>query len=253
LDLLGFSENANAQGVYYRRVPPSVYYPPVYYPPGYYVSPYGMRGYVSPPPINVREGPDEKEGEKIIRSYLSRKKISFRMNRLLTFNAERGIFHLKPDFQLRNRVIIEYWNQGDEQDSKSKKEEFERYKETFRPELTIIKPYFLLDKKDKYEEYKKTGTRVYFIEPKDPNQPLSIEIEQQLDEIPEIQRSIEIQKGKELIKEQILLEREAERIISGLLRWKGIPFKRNTTFKTEGITIRPDFLLELEARKPLAI
>ncbi len=219
LGLLGLSERASAQRIY-RWPSAPVYYPPVYYPPpgycplGYYVPPYviwssgpfiggipfgtglavgpgfpGRWGYVPPPPpVYVREGPDEKKGEGTIRSSLSSKDISFRMNRPLIFSTDRGTFYLKPDFQLRNGVIIEYWSQGDEQDSKSKKEDFERYKETVRAGLTLIKPYFLLDKKDRYEECKKTGRIVYFIDPielKDPNEAVSIEvsIKQELDKI----------------------------------------------------------------------
>lgn len=154
-----------------------------------------IRGYL-PPPLYERESPDEKEGEEKIRNYLLSKKINFKMNRPLSFRARRGEFQLRPDFQLRDRVIIEWWSQGDKEDSKFKKEEFERYKGSVIGQAKNIKPYFLLDKKDIYKECEETGWKVHFIDQKelkkDPNQPISIE--QELDKI---LKSRKIPKSKE--------------------------------------------------------
>lgn len=259
------SSNANAQQIYHGWIPPPVYYSPVvyspfYYPPAYYPSPYiiwpPIRPFVRrvpletligirfpPPPMPLprihipeRQGRDERKGEETIRNYLLNKKINFRMNKLTYFETDRGRFSLILDFQLPGRKAIEYWSQGDREDSEYKKKVFEGFKKRFGQ---TIKPYDLWDKKDVYKEYKKTEGEVYFIEPKDID---PINLEQKLKPILE-----------ELTKKQFLSEREAEQLISIYLKRKGIPYKKNTTFTTEGITISPDFLIEFIGEKHFVV
>lgn len=104
----------------------------------------------------------------------------------------------------------------------------------------IPKLNHFLDKKEICEKYKKTGGKVYYIESK--NIKKKYDITQKLDKILE-----------ELEKDWILLEKEAEDIISEYLDKKGIGYKRNTEFKTNRISIRPDFLLQNKNKLPKAI
>lgn len=215
---LTFPEKGSTQGIYYERFPGGwIYIPPYYspyYPPPYRIWwrrgpiigripigtglnfgrrfpawPYESRPFLPPPRLNETEGPDERAGEKKIRAYLVKKGLRFKMNRLLTFRTNRGEFYLRPDFQLRNKRVIEYWSKEDQRDSENRKHTFERNKPDTGPDLDLIKLYFFADKKDIYEEYKRTGGTVWFVEQKDPNKPLNIEqeLDKILEQLPKIQ------------------------------------------------------------------
>ena len=219
--LLVFTEKTSAQWFYYRDFPGGWVYIPSYYPTGYYLPPYRIwvhrgprigripigtelyfgrrfpawpyepRPLLPPAPSDETEGPDERAGEEKVRAYLLKKGIRFKRNRLLRFSTTRGEFYLRPDFQLRNKRVIEYWSKEDQQDLEDKKRAFERNEPAAGPNLNLVKLYFFPDKKDIYEEYKRTGGTVWFVEQKDPNQPLNIEqeLEKILEHLPKIQDS----------------------------------------------------------------
>jgi len=93
----------------------------------------------------------ELKGRRIIRHYLRRRKIVYKINRPLRINNKA----IRVDFLLKNNIVIEYWSL--DKDEKN------------------------LMKKDFYKEYKKAGGKVYFIGPKDTEDPTTIK--QDLDNI----------------------------------------------------------------------
>ena len=168
----------------------------------------------------------EQQKQEIIHNYLGRKGIKYEIPR------GRSVEYVYDAFgrmvkRIKKEETIFYGGE-----SRLPTRELVNYK--------IPKPNNFLDKKEICEKFKKTGGKVYFIESKNIKE--KRDITKKLDKILE-----------ELEKNWILLEQEAEDIISEYFDKKGIGYKRNAGFKTDRVFIRPDFLLENKNKLPKAI
>ena len=237
-------------------------------------------------PVAWDEGSiNEMEGRRIIHNYLKRKKIGSKRDASPRIRGT-AIPNLRPDFrfdfQLINGLIIEYYSREDELDAENRRREFERRKEALALELSrVLEPIkwdWSLTERQR-EEMRAELTFKYLdqlgiVYERDPNSVSTFAIPRPIDfagkkEIYEELGAavklkyvcIEAKKNaagieqelegilRETIKGRILSERQAEVLISRYLDVNRIKYKRNTAFKTSGIMIIPDFLLEAKITK----